>query len=279
MSGFVRSSHYRHVFVDPPKVENTYKGFRLATVTGEQQYIKGNTKFFAVALQVTPLAARRARQTVRRAAAARSRSCPTARRASSRPARPSSRATSPRSSTSTSTPSTSTSSRRPPRTRPSRCVTRCADVWPRPARVAGLGHPAGRPHGDDHGAARGPARPRAQGDAAAVPPDGEQRARVRVRRLLRQGLGHREGLRGQRHARARAAHPGPRLGLRGQDVGDDVQGQEGAPRRPAGRRRGHGTAGGARGRQVREDDVSGGHGPLPASSDRSVFSREFRLQM
>ncbi|KAH8069096.1 hypothetical protein JL720_11999 [Aureococcus anophagefferens] len=41
MSGFVRSSHYRHVFVDPPKVENTYKGFRLATVTGEQQYIKG----------------------------------------------------------------------------------------------------------------------------------------------------------------------------------------------------------------------------------------------
>ncbi|KAH8060273.1 hypothetical protein JL720_13611 [Aureococcus anophagefferens] len=52
MSGFVRSSHYRHVFVDPPKVENTYKGFRLATVTGEQQYIKGNTKFFAVALQV-----------------------------------------------------------------------------------------------------------------------------------------------------------------------------------------------------------------------------------
>ena len=51
MSGFVRSSHYRHVFVDPPKVENTYKGFRLATTTGEQQYIKGNTQFFAVALQ------------------------------------------------------------------------------------------------------------------------------------------------------------------------------------------------------------------------------------
>ena len=64
MSGFVRSSHYRHVFVDPPKVENTYKGFRLATVTGEQQYIKGNTKFFAVALQVTPFAARRAQQTL-----------------------------------------------------------------------------------------------------------------------------------------------------------------------------------------------------------------------
>lgn len=52
MSGFIRSSHYRHVYVDPPKAENCYKGFRLATVTGEQQYIKGNTKFFAVALQV-----------------------------------------------------------------------------------------------------------------------------------------------------------------------------------------------------------------------------------
>ena len=36
---------------DAPKGENTYKGFRLATVTGEQQYIKGNTKFFAVAMQ------------------------------------------------------------------------------------------------------------------------------------------------------------------------------------------------------------------------------------
>mmetsp|Transcript_7319 Transcript_7319/g.21626 ORF Transcript_7319/g.21626 Transcript_7319/m.21626 type:complete len:446 (-) Transcript_7319:62-1399(-) len=50
MSSFVRASKYRHVYVEPPKTECTYKGFRLATVTGEQQYIKGNTKFFAVAL-------------------------------------------------------------------------------------------------------------------------------------------------------------------------------------------------------------------------------------
>ncbi|KAJ8608756.1 hypothetical protein CTAYLR_007792 [Chrysophaeum taylorii] len=51
MSGFVRASKYRHVYVEAPKVEDTYKGFRLSTATGEQQYIKGNTKFFAVALQ------------------------------------------------------------------------------------------------------------------------------------------------------------------------------------------------------------------------------------
>mmetsp|Transcript_4962 Transcript_4962/g.15002 ORF Transcript_4962/g.15002 Transcript_4962/m.15002 type:complete len:447 (-) Transcript_4962:120-1460(-) len=50
MSGFVRASKYRHVYVEAPKVEDTYKGFRLSTATGEQQYVKGNTKFFAVAL-------------------------------------------------------------------------------------------------------------------------------------------------------------------------------------------------------------------------------------
>jgi len=32
-------------------VDAMYKGFRLATVTGEQQYIKANSQFFAVALQ------------------------------------------------------------------------------------------------------------------------------------------------------------------------------------------------------------------------------------
>jgi len=51
MSHFVRASKYRHVYVDPPKIEDTFQGFRLSTATGEQQYIKGNTKFFAVALQ------------------------------------------------------------------------------------------------------------------------------------------------------------------------------------------------------------------------------------
>ena len=33
-----------------PKVEDTFQGLRLATTTGEQTYIKANTKFFAVAL-------------------------------------------------------------------------------------------------------------------------------------------------------------------------------------------------------------------------------------
>jgi coronin-1B/1C/6 len=38
------------VFVAPPKHEESFDGLRLATAQGEQQYIKGNTKFFAVAL-------------------------------------------------------------------------------------------------------------------------------------------------------------------------------------------------------------------------------------
>ena len=37
MSSFIRASKYRHVYVEPPKVDQTYKGFRLATVTGEQR--------------------------------------------------------------------------------------------------------------------------------------------------------------------------------------------------------------------------------------------------
>ena len=45
-----RSSQYRHVYVTPPKVEDTFQGFRLSSATGEQTYIKANTKFFAVAL-------------------------------------------------------------------------------------------------------------------------------------------------------------------------------------------------------------------------------------
>ena len=41
MSQFVRASKFRHVYSDPPKPENTWSGFRLATTTGEQCYIKG----------------------------------------------------------------------------------------------------------------------------------------------------------------------------------------------------------------------------------------------
>lgn len=51
MSHFVRQSKYRHVYSDPPKHDDCWTGFRLSTATGEQQYIKANPKFFAVALQ------------------------------------------------------------------------------------------------------------------------------------------------------------------------------------------------------------------------------------
>ena len=51
MSHFIRASKYRHIFVDQPKTENSYTGFELSTATGEQSYIKGNTKFFAVAVR------------------------------------------------------------------------------------------------------------------------------------------------------------------------------------------------------------------------------------
>ena len=37
--------------MNPPKHDENFEGLRLATAQGEQQYIKANTKFFAVALQ------------------------------------------------------------------------------------------------------------------------------------------------------------------------------------------------------------------------------------
>jgi coronin-1B/1C/6 len=51
MSHFVRQSKFRHVYIEPAKLEKCYTNVRLATATGEQNYIKGNTKFFAVAIQ------------------------------------------------------------------------------------------------------------------------------------------------------------------------------------------------------------------------------------
>mmetsp|Transcript_35983 Transcript_35983/g.62205 ORF Transcript_35983/g.62205 Transcript_35983/m.62205 type:complete len:439 (-) Transcript_35983:316-1632(-) len=50
MSHFIRSSKYRHVYCEAPKHDEKFENLRLATTTGEQQYIKGNTKFIAVAL-------------------------------------------------------------------------------------------------------------------------------------------------------------------------------------------------------------------------------------
>ncbi|KAI9905555.1 hypothetical protein PsorP6_013688 [Peronosclerospora sorghi] len=51
MSHFVRQSKFRHVYIEPAKLEFCYTNVRLATATGEQNYIKGNTKFFAVSIQ------------------------------------------------------------------------------------------------------------------------------------------------------------------------------------------------------------------------------------
>ena len=51
MSSFIRNSKFRHVYVEGAKNEDMYRNFRLSTATGEQQYIKGNCKYFAVALQ------------------------------------------------------------------------------------------------------------------------------------------------------------------------------------------------------------------------------------
>lgn len=50
MSFKIRTSKYRHVFCDAPKGEICHSGFKLSTVTGDQQYIKASCKYFAVAL-------------------------------------------------------------------------------------------------------------------------------------------------------------------------------------------------------------------------------------
>jgi len=51
MSHFIRASKFRHVYVEPAKTDQTYTGLKLSTATGEQNYIKANTKFFCVSLQ------------------------------------------------------------------------------------------------------------------------------------------------------------------------------------------------------------------------------------
>lgn len=51
MSHFVRASKFRHVYFEPEKTDGCYTNLRLSTATGEQNYIKGNTKFFAVSIQ------------------------------------------------------------------------------------------------------------------------------------------------------------------------------------------------------------------------------------
>jgi coronin-1B/1C/6 len=41
---------FKHVYVEPAKPDLCYTNYKLSSATGEQNYIKGNTKFFAVAL-------------------------------------------------------------------------------------------------------------------------------------------------------------------------------------------------------------------------------------
>jgi len=49
----VRTSKFRHVYCDPPRPDATFTNLRLSTVTGEQNYIKANSKYFAVGLEVS----------------------------------------------------------------------------------------------------------------------------------------------------------------------------------------------------------------------------------
>ena len=51
MSRFVRDSKVRHIYCQPPKAEECHTAMRLSTSTGDHNYIKGNSKFFALALQ------------------------------------------------------------------------------------------------------------------------------------------------------------------------------------------------------------------------------------
>jgi len=46
----VRASKYRHIYTEPPKPEQCWTGLRLSIATGEQQYVKASSKYFAVAL-------------------------------------------------------------------------------------------------------------------------------------------------------------------------------------------------------------------------------------
>ena len=52
MSSFVRASKFRHVYCDPPKIDQTVQNIRVTTVSGDHNYIKANPNYFAVGLQV-----------------------------------------------------------------------------------------------------------------------------------------------------------------------------------------------------------------------------------
>lgn len=50
-SRFVRASRFRHVFAEPAKPELHYTDLDLSPVTGDHSYIKGNGKYFVVAVR------------------------------------------------------------------------------------------------------------------------------------------------------------------------------------------------------------------------------------
>ena len=51
MSTFVRASKYRHVYCEAPKIQDTFQGIRVSQATGEQNYVKANSLFFATGIQ------------------------------------------------------------------------------------------------------------------------------------------------------------------------------------------------------------------------------------
>jgi len=50
-SRIVRASKFRHVFAEPEKTDNCYSDLELSPVTGDHNYVKGNSKFFSVAVR------------------------------------------------------------------------------------------------------------------------------------------------------------------------------------------------------------------------------------
>lgn len=48
MSRFVRQSKVRHVYAQPSKSDENFTNIRLSTATGDHNYIKANTKYFAI---------------------------------------------------------------------------------------------------------------------------------------------------------------------------------------------------------------------------------------
>lgn len=55
MASIVRTSKYRHVYCDQPRLDATWQNLRISTVTGDHNYIKANPLYMAVGLAVSLL--------------------------------------------------------------------------------------------------------------------------------------------------------------------------------------------------------------------------------